>query len=474
MDKNLTQTKPPEAESPLEDSQIQDPQTQDPNMADPRLTDVQEANEPKTNPEISDSELKDPEISDPQPFDSSETESDKITGPEKVALMDSTPSGQEKKPKHNFAQTLALVLILAVVGGFSIGAGGMFMKEYMIKEKSSQTPPITTQPASNPTVPIAYSNGAVDIAAIVEEVGSSVVSINSNIAYRDFFNMERTTQASGSGVIFSVNSESIDIMTNEHVVEDASEVFVQLSTDQYFKAEIIGKDKSTDLAILRISAIDLTPEILGSLKAAKFGDSDAIRVGEIAIAIGNPLGYDSTVTVGVISAVDREIKDKNSLKLIQTDAAINPGNSGGALVNSRGEVIGINTIKIADTQVEGIGFAIPSNSAVPVVNELVSKGFVSRPYLGIYGAEITKEASATYDMPVGIYVRGLIEGSGAEKAGIKAGDVITAINGTRIETMAQLTESLAKHEVGDKIKVSLVRESGQNIELEVTLMDVNS
>jgi serine protease Do len=304
-------------------------------------------------------------------------------------------------------------------------------------------------------------------------VGPSIVSITSTVVYRDFFNVERTGTGSGSGVIYGVSADAVDILTNEHVIADAREVIVQLKADMYYKAEIIGKDKSTDLAIIRVSAKDVPSEVLSQIKAARFGDSDQIRVGETAIAIGNPLGYNNTVTVGVISAVDREIKDKNSLKLIQTDAAINPGNSGGALVNTRGEVIGINTIKISDTQVEGIGFAIPSNSVVPVVNELASKGFVSRPYLGIYGAEISPEAAEAYDIPVGILVRGVIEGSGAEQAGLKAEDVIIEVDDKRIENMTQLSDILMAHEIGDVVRVRVVR-SGSTLELNVTLMDANS
>jgi len=347
----------------------------------------------------------------------------------------------------------------------------MFFKNYLTPDEV-QTPVLTTQTTAESIIEASRGDSA-DIASIVESVGPSVISITSTVTYTDFFNTERTAQSSGSGVIYAVTAEAVDILTNEHVVADAKEVMVQLKPDQYFKAEIVGKDKSTDLAIIRIPAASIPPEVLSTVKAAKFGDSDDLRVGEVAIAIGNPLGYNSTVTVGVISAVDREIKDKNSLKLIQTDAAINPGNSGGALVNSRGEVIGINTIKIANTEVEGIGFAIPSNSAVPIVNELASKGFVSRPYLGIYGMEINAETAEAYDIPVGIYVRGVIEGSGAEAAGIAAEDVIISVDDTRIETMTQLSELLEKHEVGDQVTVRVVR-GGSTLELKVTLTDANS
>ncbi|SCZ77233.1 S1C family serine protease [Acidaminobacter hydrogenoformans] len=378
----------------------------------------------------------------------------------------------QAKKRSSFAKLLVIVLILAVVGGFSAGAGAMFVKNYLNSDEPAEAPVLTTQPAVQ-TNTVITGEGSADIANIVESVGPSVISITSTVSYRDFFNMERTAQSSGSGVIYAVNAEAVDILTNEHVVADAKEVMVQLKPDQYFKAEIVGKDKSTDLAIIRIPASEIPTEVLSTVKAAPFGDSDQLRVGEPAIAIGNPLGYNSTVTVGVISAVDREIRDKNSLKLIQTDAAINPGNSGGALVNARGEVIGINTIKIASAEVEGIGFAIPSNSAVPIVNELASKGFVSRPYLGIYGMEINAETAEAYDMPVGIYVRGVIEGSGAEAGGIEAEDVIISVDDTRVETMTQLSDFLNQKQIGDTVNVRLVR-GGRTLELEVVLTDANS
>ena len=373
---------------------------------------------------------------------------------------------------QSFARLLVIVLILAVVGGFSAGAGAMFFKNYLAPRENTNEPALTTQSAPGNAI-ITSAEGGADIASIVESVGPSVVSITSTVSYRDFFNMEQTAQASGSGVIYAVSNDAVDILTNEHVVENASEVMVQLKPDQYFKAEIIGKDKSTDLAIIRITASSIPPDVFKTVKAAKFGDSDSLRVGEVAIAIGNPLGYNNTVTVGVISAVDREIKDKNSLKLIQTDAAINPGNSGGALVNSKGEVIGINTIKIASAEVEGIGFAIPSNSAVPIVNELASKGFVSRPYLGIYGMEINTETAEAYDLPVGIYVRGVIKGSGAEEAGIAPEDVIISLDNVRTETMSQLSELLKQRKVGDIVTVRVVR-GGNTLEMKVTLTDANS
>ena len=190
------------------------------------------------------------------------------------------------------------------------------------------------------------------------------------------------------------------------------------------------------------------------------------------MAIGNPLGdaYDNTVTAGVISALNRKIQiaDKE-LTLIQTDAAINPGNSGGALVGSRGTVIGINSIKLVDTSVEGMGFAIPINVAKPIIEELVNKGSVSRPYLGIMGQDINEDVSELYEIPIGVLVRQVIEGSGADAAGIQAGDIIIEFDGEKITSMKQLTKIIESHKVGDKIEVKLIRDGSYKKTVPVTL-----
>lgn len=209
------------------------------------------------------------------------------------------------------------------------------------------------------------------------------------------------------------------------------------------------------------------------IKPAVFGNSDVLKVGQTAVAIGNPLGYNNTVTVGVISALDRELKGQNSLKLIQTDAAINPGNSGGALVNGSGEVIGINSIKIANEEVEGIGFAIPINAIKPLIEEILTKGYISRPYLGIYGQDISSETAKAYEIPVGVLVRNVVEGSGAQQGGMKAGDIIISINDTRINSMTDIGSTLAKLKVGESVKVKVVRNQSQNLTLTIKLQDSN-
>lgn len=312
-----------------------------------------------------------------------------------------------------------------------------------------------------PVVPFNVEDSPV--IAIAETVGPAVVGIT-NMRGHDFFN--NPIVSSGSGVIF--DSENGYIITNYHVVEGANNIQVTLDEDTHYEAKLIGHDRDSDLAVLQVEADDL-PE-------ARLGDSSKLRVGEMAIAIGNPLGkeFARSVTVGVISALDREITVKTAggeitLQVVQTDAAINPGNSGGALVNSKGEVIGINSVKIASADVEGMGFAIPSNLVKPIIDQLIEKGYVSRPFIGIFDfREITPQMSEWYNLPEGIYVGGIVSGGPAAAAGMRPGDVIIEMDGTMIKTFEELQQVLRSHKVGDKVTIVVIREN-QRIELNVTL-----
>jgi serine protease Do len=310
---------------------------------------------------------------------------------------------------------------------------------------------------------------------IVEEVGPSTVAITTRVAYRDWTNNVFYSPGGGSGVIFKIDADRIYILTNNHVIDEAEELSVEFhGTDHMAQAKVVGSDASTDLGVIAVAKSELTDAELAELSPVRFGDSDALKVGEPAIAIGSPLGYNNTVTVGVISALNRVLDGANDLALIQTDAAINPGNSGGALVNNRGEVIGINTVKIADTAVEGIGFAIPINSAKPIIDELIEKGYVSRPYLGIYGRNINEELGELYELPIGVYVSDAIDGEGAARAGIQSGDVIIGIDDQRIETLEDLSGALADKKVGDRVAVKVIRNQTEKRTFEVTLGDANA
>ena len=280
-----------------------------------------------------------------------------------------------------------------------------------------------------------------------------------------------TATATGSGIIIS---EDGYILTNNHVISsesedsyyqisEASKLTVTLFNDTTeYSATIVGKDEETDLAVIKIDKTDLPK--------AEFADSDSIKVGEFAMAVGNPMGMDSTVTCGIISAVNREVTDSsgNTYTLIQTDAAINSGNSGGALVNSEGKVIGINTLKIQGEGVEGLGFAIPINSTTDITSQLIEYSKVKRPYIGITGMDLDEETAKKYNLVVGVYVKSIEDFSSAEKAGLKPGDVIIEADGTKVTTMDDLNKIKTSHKIGDEMKLKVNRE-GQERELTVTL-----
>ncbi len=283
--------------------------------------------------------------------------------------------------------------------------------------------------------------------------------------------------ASGSGIIISDDGY---IVTNNHVVDSSSEsTYYDISQatslkvslygdDTQYEAQIIGKDAQTDLAVLKIDKTGLTP--------AEFADSDTVKVGEFAMAVGNPLDLGTSITCGIVSALNRKVQDsdgKTTYTCIQTDAAINSGNSGGALVNSQGQVIGINTLKVASTGVEGIGFAIPINSTTNVIDQLKTNQTVKRPYIGISGRDLDETTAKRYNLVTGVYVVSVDEYSAAEKAGLKIGDVIIAADGQTITKMTELNDIKNKHSIGDTIKLKINR-NGQEKEISLTLGEQNS
>ena len=306
------------------------------------------------------------------------------------------------------------------------------------------------------------------------KISPSIVGIEISYNVSSIFSkLEQTATASGSGIIIS---EDGYILTNNHVVStsttdlssyyqisEATSVHVYLHDDETpYEAKIIGTDAETDLAVIKV---DLT-----GLTAAEFGNSDSLKIGEFAMAVGNPLGLKSTITSGIISALNREVVDEDgkTYTLIQTDAAINSGNSGGALVNSQGQVIGINTLKLSGSDIEGIGFAIPINSAVDIISDLITYNKVIRPYIGIGGIDITEALAKQNNLVIGVYVKTIDDFSAAEKAGLKVGDVIIGINGTTITTMDELNKIKNTHSVGDIITLKINR-NGEEKEIELTL-----
>lgn len=300
--------------------------------------------------------------------------------------------------------------------------------------------------------PSENSGEAMDIPSVAEKVGPAIVGIVSKGNAAGFFQQQTVELGSGSGIIIT---EDGYVVTNYHVVEGATEVTVVLSTGEEYQATLKGADERSDLAVIKIDA--------KGLPVANFGVSSDMRVGEQVIAIGNPLGLElqGSITVGYVSAANRTIEvDGRDMKLIQTDAAINPGNSGGALVNLYGEVIGINTVKMQATGVEGLGFAIPSDEAKPIIEDILEYGYVrGRPQIGISGQDITEQYARYYNLQPGVLVREVAEGSAADAAGIQVGDVITKINGTKISSVTELNNEKEKYKAGEEIELTLYRDN---------------
>lgn len=309
-----------------------------------------------------------------------------------------------------------------------------------------------------------------DVTDVVEEVMPSVVSItNTSVVTQNFWGQQFTSENnfSGSGFIVGENENELLIVTNNHVIADSTELKVQFIDETVATAKVKGTDSSMDLAVLAVSLDQLDPSTRGAISIATLGDSETLKVGEPAIAIGNALGYGQSVTTGVISALNRQIMVEDgstSGSLIQTDAAINPGNSGGALLNVKGEVVGINSNKMGGTVIEGMGYAIPISRAKPIIQELMSRETKDKVaqerkgYLGISGLDVTSEVSAMYGMPLGVYIAQVYEG-GAGKAGLMKGDIITAFDGSTVRTMEELQGYLEYYEIGSTVLVTVQRPS---------------
>lgn len=294
-----------------------------------------------------------------------------------------------------------------------------------------------------------------DVSDVVQKVRPSVVGVITE-SFQTY-----STSSTGSGIILS---EDGYIVTNNHVVEGGDSIAVTLDDGETYAAELIGTDVKSDIAVLKIDA--------QNLPAAEFGDSSQVEVGEAAIAIGNPLGLNGTVTAGIISAVDREIQvGSSNMVLLQTDASINPGNSGGALLNEYGQVIGVNSAKISSEDSEGLGFAIPSNTVGPIVEELIDKGYASgRPLTGISGRNVSALTAAFYNIPQGILVDQVAPESDAAAKGLTAGDVIIGVDDIRVENISDACTLRDEHKAGDTMKLTFYRQ-GSTHEINIQLME---
>lgn len=399
--------------------------------------------------------------------------------------------------KNKFMKSLALCIVLALVFGVVAGAAfqvtGYIGSKVTTSEASSdqvitdssevekalENAGQTTTTTSGDSVSTVY-----DVSAVAEAAMPSLVSITNmgEQEIQSFFGTYiQPSESSGTGIIIGKNDDELLIATNNHVVEGSEQLNVCFIDNEVASALVKGTDPSNDLAVIAVSLSDIPEETLDKITIAQLGDSDSLKIGEPVIAIGNALGYGQSVTTGVISALDREVTIENmTSSLIQTDAAINPGNSGGALLNLQGQVIGINSAKLASSQVEGMGYAIPISTAEPIIDDLMNRKTRTavdedkRGYLGISGVDVTSDISKQMGIPTGAYVAAVVDGSAADQAGLKKGDIITKFDGSGVSSMTSLKELMSYYEAGETVDITFKRaDNGEYTEqtVQITLSD---
>lgn len=365
---------------------------------------------------------------------------------------------REKRP--GLLSYLLVSLAGAVVGGILVA----YLLPGIIPAPETEN---KKAPSGQVTPPITGNTGDSPVIAIAEKVGPAVVGITNKVNVETFFAHRNVEQGSGSGVIFDARGY---IVTNYHVIQNTDQIVVTLPDGKQVPGRVVGVDERTDLAVVKVDA--------RNLPVARFGNSDQVRVGELAVAIGNPLGaeFARTVTAGVISAVNRSVSvdAQQQFRLLQTDAAISPGNSGGALVNSRGEVIGINSVKIVAEEVEGLNFAIPINTVKPIVESIITRGKVVRPWLGvIVRGDVDPEMARQFGLPVdyGVVIEAADPGAPAAKAGLQGNDIIIALDNQPVKDYPALREALEKKKIGDQVEVTVIRDK-QKRKFNLTLAEM--
>ena len=381
--------------------------------------------------------------------------------------------GRRKKEKKKggfgafMGRTVAAALVFGLVGG-GIFTGVSYVGTRSLHAQGTSKATLSTTTDSknsgSATTTSASADSSADVSSIVKNVMPSIVAITNTgtVSYNTFFGEQsQQSESAGSGIIVSEDDDYLYISTNNHVVANAEQLTVQFCDNEVVAAEVRGTDPDDDLAVVRVKKSDIKSDTMSAIKKATIGDSDSVSVGNEAIAIGNALGYGQSVTAGIVSATERSLDGYEGGTLIQTDAAINPGNSGGALLNANGEVIGINTAKVATSSVEGMGYAIPISDASDTIQSLMNQetktkvSEAEQGYLGIQGVDVSDESAKMYNMPTGVYISEVVKNGGAQQAGLTKGSVITGLEGATISDMNALKEQLQYYRVGDKVKVTV-------------------
>ncbi len=392
----------------------------------------------------------------------------------------------KKKKNHVFAKTVGCALAFGLIAGIVVFAVNYLgNKAFPVNDtgyttvkggdaSTIKTATLLNQQLNTQTI-------VTDVSSIVESCMPSVVAIEGTVTKETtgFYQQKYESPVAGSGIIIGKNDTELLIVTNAHVVEDVNNLKVTFIDGAQISAVLKGSKSNKDLAVVAVKLSDISQDTMDSIVIAEIGSAENIKVGEAAIAIGNALGYGQSVTVGVISALNREVTiDGVTYNLIQTDAAINPGNSGGALINAYGQVIGINSAKLSDESVEGMGYSIPISDVMDIIEELMSKETreeveeSNRGFLGISGKDIDSATSAAWGYPEGIYVGKVQEGSAAEEAGIEYRDIIVGFDGSSVTTMTALKKKLSYYSAGETVEIELYRYVDNDYKLmtvEVTL-----
>ncbi len=418
--------------------------------------------------------------------------------------QNNTPMEPKKQPRKRngngarWAKKIGAVALSAVLfGGVAGGVftGVTYATGATAKAQSTQTDS-SKQETTKTTLQTTTSSGStgssasgqsLDVSSIAKNAMPSIVAITNKSVQevQDYFSMfsrgsgtqEQEVESQGSGIIIGQNDSELLIATNNHVVEDADTLSVCFVDDQAYEATVKGTDADNDLAVIAVKLSDISDDTMSQIKIAEIGDSDQLQVGEQVVAIGNALGYGQSVTTGIVSAVNRQLEDSDSENgFIQTDAAINPGNSGGALLNMQGQVIGINSAKLASTEVEGMGYAIPVSTASPIFEDLMNRQTRTKvssdqaAALGIKGQTVDSSIAEAYGIPQGVYVAEVEKGSAAEKAGITSGSVITKFDGTSVKSMDDLKSQLEYYAAGETVDLVVkIADNGSYVEKSLTI-----